>query len=60
MISLPTNVPEVYLKLHLISLRLVKPNQTNLDGIFGILPNVAWTSIGPLLIQMTFRSIIQN
>ena len=31
----PTNVPEAYLKLHLISLRLVKPNQTNLDGIFA-------------------------
>ena len=44
----PTNVPEAYLKLHLISLRLVKPNQTNLDGIFGILPNVAWTSKGPI------------
>lgn len=44
----PSNVPEAYLKLHLISLRLVKPNQTNLDGIFGILPNVAWTSKGPI------------
>jgi len=44
----PSNVPEAYLKLHLISLRLVKPNQTNLEGIFGILPNVAWTSIGPI------------
>tara|TARA_B100000989_G_scaffold58449_1_gene39746 strand:+ start:290 stop:1183 length:894 start_codon:yes stop_codon:yes gene_type:complete len=44
----PSSVQETYLKLHLISLRLVKPNQTNLEGIFGILPNVAWTSIGPV------------
>jgi len=44
----PSSVQEAYLKLHLISLRLVKPNQTNLEGIFGILPNVAWTSIGPV------------
>ena len=44
----PSTVQETYLKLHLISLRLVKPNQTNLEGIFGILPNVAWTSIGPV------------
>ena len=44
----PSTVQETYLKLHLISLRLVKPNQTNLEGIFGILPNVAWTSIGPI------------
>ena len=42
----PSSVPEAYLKLHLLSLRLVKPNETNLEGIFGILHTVAWTSAG--------------
>ncbi|GAA2547782.1 2,3,4,5-tetrahydropyridine-2,6-dicarboxylate N-succinyltransferase [Winogradskya consettensis] len=38
---------EAYLRLHLLSHRLVKPNAQNLDGIFGMLANVAWTSAGP-------------
>ncbi len=42
----PSNVPEGYLKLHLLSHRLVKPHGTNLDGLFSVLPNVAWTSEG--------------
>ncbi|TDG14789.1 2,3,4,5-tetrahydropyridine-2,6-dicarboxylate N-succinyltransferase [Seongchinamella unica] len=42
----PANVPEGYLKLHLLSHRLVKPHGTNLDGLFGVLPNVAWTNEG--------------
>jgi 2,3,4,5-tetrahydropyridine-2,6-dicarboxylate N-succinyltransferase len=44
----PTTVPEAYLKLHLLSHRLVKPHGTNLQGMFGILPNVAWTSEGAI------------
>ncbi|MFQ3231546.1 2,3,4,5-tetrahydropyridine-2,6-dicarboxylate N-succinyltransferase [Reinekea sp.] len=44
----PANVAEGFLKLHLLSHRLVKPHGTNLDGIFGILHNVAWTSEGPI------------
>jgi 2,3,4,5-tetrahydropyridine-2-carboxylate N-succinyltransferase len=44
----PANVPEGYLKLHLLSHRLVQPHGTNLDGLFGILPNVAWTSEGAI------------
>ncbi|MEZ5571918.1 MAG: 2,3,4,5-tetrahydropyridine-2,6-dicarboxylate N-succinyltransferase [Halioglobus sp.] len=44
----PGNVPEAYLKLHLLSHRLVKPHGTNLDGLFGALPNVAWTSEGAI------------
>jgi 2,3,4,5-tetrahydropyridine-2-carboxylate N-succinyltransferase len=44
----PANVPEGYLKLHLLSHRLVKPHGTNLQGLFGILPNVAWTSEGAI------------
>lgn len=42
----PANVPEGYLKLHLLSHRLVKPHGTDLQGLFGILPNVAWTNEG--------------
>ena len=42
----PANVPEGYLKLHLLSHRLIKPHGTNLDGLFGVLPNVAWTNEG--------------
>ena len=44
----PTSVPEAYLKLHLLSHRLVKPHETNLSGVFGVLPNVAWTSEGAI------------
>jgi len=46
----PASVPEVYLKLHLLSHRLVKPHQINLDGMFGVLPNVAWTNQGAFAI----------
>lgn len=49
--SAPANVPEGYLKLHLLSHRLVAPHGTNLDGLFGILPNVAWTSEGAIAID---------
>lgn len=42
----PQSVPEAYLKLHLLSHRLVQPHQIALTGIFGVLPNVAWTSQG--------------
>jgi 2,3,4,5-tetrahydropyridine-2-carboxylate N-succinyltransferase len=38
---------DAYLRLHLLSHRLVRPNEPNLDGIFGMLANVAWTSAGP-------------
>jgi 2,3,4,5-tetrahydropyridine-2-carboxylate N-succinyltransferase len=38
---------DAYLRLHLLSHRLVVPNALNLDGIFGLLANVAWTSAGP-------------
>lgn len=44
----PSTVPEVYLKLSLISMRKIQPHGTNLEGMFGVLPNVAWTSQGPI------------
>ena len=40
---------DVYLRLHLLSECEVKPHEINLEGIFGLLPNVAWTSAGPVL-----------
>ncbi|MDG2175221.1 MAG: 2,3,4,5-tetrahydropyridine-2,6-dicarboxylate N-succinyltransferase [Gammaproteobacteria bacterium] len=47
----PTTVPEAYLKLHLLSHRLVKPHGINLDGLFAVLPNVVWTSQGAIAID---------
>jgi 2,3,4,5-tetrahydropyridine-2-carboxylate N-succinyltransferase len=44
----PTDAADVYLRLHLLSHRLVRPREINLDGVFGLLPNVAWTSLGPV------------
>lgn len=44
----PASVPEGYLKLHLLSHRLVKPHNTVLAGIFGVLPNIAWTNKGAI------------
>ena len=43
----PKDAYDVYLRLHLLSHRLITPHQANLDGIFGLLTNVAWTSAGP-------------
>jgi 2,3,4,5-tetrahydropyridine-2-carboxylate N-succinyltransferase len=43
----PVDSSDVYLRLHLLSHRLVAPHGLNLDGIFGLLSNVVWTSRGP-------------
>ena len=43
----PADAHDVYLRLHLLSHRLVAPNEMNLDGIFGLLANVVWTDHGP-------------
>jgi 2,3,4,5-tetrahydropyridine-2-carboxylate N-succinyltransferase len=47
----PADTVDAYLRLHLLSHRLARPNSLNLDGIFGVLPNVAWTSLGPVEID---------
>jgi 2,3,4,5-tetrahydropyridine-2-carboxylate N-succinyltransferase len=47
----PADVADAYLRLHLLSHRLVRPHGLNLDGIFGVLPNVAWTTLGPVDIE---------
>ena len=44
----PSSTPEAYLKLHLLSHRLVKPHGVVLAGIFPLLPNVAWTTQGAI------------
>ena len=47
----PQTVPEVYLKLHLLSHRLVKPHGLDLTGMFGLLRNIAWTNEGAIDIE---------
>ena len=47
----PADASDAYLRLHLLSHRLMKPRTINLDGMFGVLTNVAWTSVGPVPIS---------
>lgn len=47
----PADTADAYLRLHLISHRLVEPHGLNLDGVFGALPNVVWTNYGPCPIE---------
>jgi 2,3,4,5-tetrahydropyridine-2-carboxylate N-succinyltransferase len=46
--SAPADTHDLYLRLHLLSHRLVRPHGANLDGIFALLANVAWTTLGPV------------
>lgn len=47
----PADASDVYLRLHALSSRLVAPHGINLDGIFGLLANVVWTSAGPCAVD---------
>jgi 2,3,4,5-tetrahydropyridine-2-carboxylate N-succinyltransferase len=47
----PADAKDAYLRLHLLSHRLVKPHGQSLDGIFGLLSNVVWTSVGPCAVE---------
>ena len=47
----PATVADAYLRLHLLSHTLVAPNTISLDGLFGVLPNVVWTSAGPCAVE---------
>lgn len=47
----PKDTADVYLRLHLLSHRLVQPRTINLEGVFGLLPNVAWTTGGPVALE---------
>ena len=46
-----SNAADAYLKLHLMSMRMAKPNTLNLDGIFAQLANVVWTNYGPFAVE---------
>ncbi len=47
----PADAHDVYLRLHLLSHRLVRPHGQSLDGIFGLLANVVWTNHGPCPVE---------
>lgn len=47
----PVDAHDAYLRLHLISHRLVAPHGLNLDGVFGLLANVVWTNVGPCAVD---------
>jgi len=47
----PKDAYDAYLRLHLLSHRLIKPHEANVDGIFGVLTNVVWTNHGPCAVE---------
>jgi 2,3,4,5-tetrahydropyridine-2-carboxylate N-succinyltransferase len=47
----PADTSDAYLRLHLLSHRLVRPHGLNLDEIFSVLPNVVWTTVGPCPVE---------
>ncbi|MGN6132698.1 MAG: 2,3,4,5-tetrahydropyridine-2,6-dicarboxylate N-succinyltransferase [Nocardioidaceae bacterium] len=47
----PADTHDAWLRLHLLSHRLVRPHSVNLDGVFGLLANVVWTSAGPCAVD---------
>jgi 2,3,4,5-tetrahydropyridine-2-carboxylate N-succinyltransferase len=47
----PTSASDVYLRLHLLSHRLIRPHGANLEGVFGLLSTVVWTSAGPCPVE---------
>ena len=47
----PVDAHDAYLRLHLLSHRLVRPHGCNLDGVFGLLSNVVWTNHGPCAVE---------
>ncbi len=49
--SAPQSAADAYLRLHLLSHRLIKPHGAVMDGIFGLLTNVVWTSAGPCAVE---------
>ena len=55
----PADAKDAYLRLHLLSHRLVKPHGQSLEGIFGLLSNVVWTNYGPCEVE-DFQIIRQN
>lgn len=60
--SKPASIEDAYLRLHLLSECQALPNEINLEGIFSLLPNVAWTTAGPVLPSRVedLRELIAN
>ena len=56
----PRTVPEIYLKLQMLSHRYCKPHETNLEGLFSLLPNVAWTNRGVFELADVYRVRMQS
>lgn len=55
----PADAADAYLRLHILSHRLAKPNTINMDGVFGQLANVAWTSRGPVLAEELTSALVR-
>ena len=51
----PADAHDAYLRLHLLSHRQIRPHGANLDGVFGLLANVAWTILGPVPVEAVSR-----
>jgi len=49
--SAPVDANDIYLRLHLLSHRLIQPHDANMDGAFGLLANVVWTNFGPCAVD---------
>jgi 2,3,4,5-tetrahydropyridine-2-carboxylate N-succinyltransferase len=47
----PVDAHDAYLRLHLLSHRVISPHQANLEGLFGLLTNVVWTTVGPCAVD---------
>ena len=56
----PRTVPQGSLKLHLLSHRLVKPHQTDISGIFGVLKNIAWTNVGAIDVDELSERMLES
>ncbi|MDT5092994.1 MAG: 2,3,4,5-tetrahydropyridine-2,6-dicarboxylate N-succinyltransferase [Mycobacterium sp.] len=58
----PADAYDAYLRLHLLSHRLVKPHEANVSGIFGVLANVVWTNYGPCAVEgfETVRALLRR
>ena len=54
------SVEEAYLKLHLLSYKFFQPNTLNLDNLFNVLPNVAWTNQGPMDLDGVDQKILDS
>ena len=52
-----TDLTDAYLRLHMLSRREIRPHEANLEGVFGLLTNCAWTSAGPVLPAVSYTHL---